>query len=417
MTADISGQRHATLDATRGLAVMGILLINIISFSMPGDAYINPLAWGGWDLPDRIVWTVNQLLFEGRMRGLFALLFGASTWLVMERAALAGGSPVTTHLRRMVVLLLFGLVHCYLIWDGDVLIHYAVLGMVLWIARGWQVRTLVALAATILLIHTLWQTATFGGALYFQQIATAPGAPADTVAAYRAMMAEFPHPGSDGVREQLAVFRGSYADILHYRLTEHLHLPVKLLQYLAGETIGYMLLGMALIKSGFFTGGWSRTALLRMMAWGYGIGLPTLGLLTWWAFASGFDPIVLMGNFLAWSIPFRVLTALGHAALAVLLVERFAGGGAVARIAATGRMAFTNYLMTSIVMTTIFYGYGLGLFGQIGRAEVYLFVLAMWAAMLLWSQPWLTRFRYGPFEWAWRSLSRGAIQPMRHAAA
>ena len=119
-----------------------------------------------------------------------------------------------------------------------------------------------------------------------------------------------------------------------------------------------------------------------------------------------------MGNFLGWSIPARVVCTVGHAALAVLLVERFAGTALVARIAAAGRMAFTNYLMTSIVMTTIFYGYGLGLFGHVARAEVYLFVLGMWTLMLAWSKPWLDRFVYGPFEWLWRSLSRGELQPM-----
>ena len=87
------------------------------------------------------------------------------------------------------------------------------------------------------------------------------------------------------------------------------------------------------------------------------------------------------------------------------------------RLAAAGRMAFTNYLATSIVMTTIFYGYGLGLFGSVGRLPLYLFCFGMWAAMLLWSKPWLERYHYGPLEWLWRSLSRWRVQPMKKAAA
>ena len=85
----------------------------------------------------------------------------------------------------------------------------------------------------------------------------------------------------------------------------------------------------------------------------------------------------------------------------------------VSRVAAAGRMAFSNYLGTSIAMTTIFYGYGLGLFGDVGRWALYLVCIGMWAVMLLWSKPWLDRFRYGPLEWLWRSLARGKLQPMR----
>ena len=103
----------------------------------------------------------------------------------------------------------------------------------------------------------------------------------------------------------------------------------------------------------------------------------------------------------------------GWAALIMLLIKTRASDAARARLAATGRMAFTNYLTTSIVMTTIFYGYGLGLFGSVGRLPLYLFCFGMWAAMLLWSKPWLDRYQYGPLEWLWRSLSRGRFQPMK----
>ena len=116
---------------------------------------------------------------------------------------------------------------------------------------------------------------------------------------------------------------------------------------------------------------------------------------------------------LAWSLPFDVILTIGWAALIMLVAKRHSASSATARVGAAGRMAFTNYLMTSIVMTTIFYGYGLALYGEVGRAALYLFVFGMWAAMLLWSKPWLDRFHYGPLEWLWRSLSRFKPQPMR----
>ena len=109
----------------------------------------------------------------------------------------------------------------------------------------------------------------------------------------------------------------------------------------------------------------------------------------------------------------RLLMTIGYAAALTLLIHRLAGSGFLARVVATGQAAFTNYLGTSIVMTTIFYGYGLGLYGFVSRAELWFFVIGAWAVMLLWSKPWLARFRYGPLEWLWRSLARMQLQSMR----
>ena len=121
----------------------------------------------------------------------------------------------------------------------------------------------------------------------------------------------------------------------------------------------------------------------------------------------------MFGAALVWSTPFDFVMTVGWAAIIMLLIKTAASPALRARLAATGRMAFTNYLATSAVMTTIFYGYGLALFGSVPRAALYLFCFAMWAAMLLWSKPWLARFEYGPLEWLWRSLSRWQRQPMR----
>jgi uncharacterized protein len=128
---------------------------------------------------------------------------------------------------------------------------------------------------------------------------------------------------------------------------------------------------------------------------------------------SGFDTAVLAAATFGGTAPFRLIMVVGYAALVILLARQ--GGWLVARLAAAGRAAFTNYLGTSLVMTTLLYGHGLGLYGSIGRAELWLVVLALWALMLAWSKPWLERFRYGPFEWLWRSLARWEPQPMRRA--
>lgn len=411
------GTRLIALDATRGLAVMGILLMNIIAFAMPESAYVHPLAWGGDGPLDLGVWAVNQLLFEGRMRGLFALLFGASALLVMASAERSGRNPVATHLARMFVLALLGSAHLLLVWDGDVLLHYALIALVIWPLRGLRPRALAGLAVVVLALHTLFWSAIFIEQLHTVQAAAQPGASAALIERARTIVTETPGPGDPSILGDLRLYGGSWAAIVAHKWAEYPGLSFMFLEILGGETLGYMLIGMALYRSGFFTGGWSDAAVRRLAVVSYAIGLPALAALTAWQVGSGYDRVVVMGHFLGWSIPFRVLTAVGHIALATLLVRRFAGSRAVARIAAVGRMALTNYLATSIVMTTIFYGYGLGLYGKVDRAPVYLFVFAMWAAMLLWSRPWLARHRFGPAEWLWRSLARLQPQPMRGPAA
>jgi uncharacterized protein len=179
------------------------------------------------------------------------------------------------------------------------------------------------------------------------------------------------------------------------------------------ETVGLMLIGMALFRSEFLTGD-RETAYYRKWAIRSAlIALPPLAFLAWWQISADFDAIRVFLAFLALSTPFDVLMAVGWAAAIIWWVKAGPMPALKARIAAAGRMAFTNYLATSVVMTSIFYGYGGNLFGEVQRATLWLFVLGMWALILLWSKPWLDRFHYGPMEYLWRSLSRMQLQPLR----
>jgi uncharacterized protein len=174
-----------------------------------------------------------------------------------------------------------------------------------------------------------------------------------------------------------------------------------------------MLFGMAAYKSGFLTGGWDDRSYGRIAAWGIGVGLAGFAILVAADIASNFSVPIVLSGFMTAVAPFRIGMAFGYAALFILLARNM--GPIARRFAAVGRAAFTNYLGTSILMTFVFYGWGLGLYGQLSRAEAWLFAPLVWLLMLAWSKPWLDRFNYGPFEWAWRSLSRGKLQPMRKA--
>jgi len=407
------GGRIASLDVLRGVAVMGILAMNIVAFAMPMQAYFNPLAYGDGGTGDVVTWFVNFVFVDGKMRGFFSFLFGASMLLVVERARAAGGSGASIHYRRMFWLLLFGLAHLYLIWWGDILTHYALVGMIAFLFHRKPPRVLIIWAIVLLVVEFILIG---GGTAYFfagQAAAAAPGASAEAIAAFQAMSHEFAPLTGPALNADLALYRGDYAGITGHRLHKMLLSPLKQLSLFGPETLAYMLLGMAGLKSGFLTGAWDPARYRRTVTIALGIAIPAYALLGGLNLALGFRFPESFAITLAATVPFRPIMVVGYAALVILLTRR--GGALVGRIAAAGRAAFTNYLGTSIVMTTLFYGYGLGLYGHVGRAELYLFVLAMWALMLLWSKPWLERFRYGPFEWLWRSLARFRLEPMRRA--
>ncbi|SIN59554.1 uncharacterized protein SAMN02745824_0082 [Parasphingorhabdus marina DSM 22363] len=404
--------RHIELDALRGFAVMGILLMNIIGFALLEMAYVNPAVYGMSNNADTISWFLSFVLVDGKMRGLFTLLFGASMMLIIARAEAKGENAAKVHFTRMGWLALFGLAHFFLVWFGDILFLYAVIGCLAWFVADWDSDELIRKALLIYAMGFIAYLLFMGGMFYLEYLAEMAGPGSESDADYRDMLSEIA-PGAAVTAEEIAKYQGSYFQILTDKLTNKWDGPLILLVMNGLETLPLMMLGMAFYKNGFMTGQWDaaryRSFGLRLVGWGLLLMLP----LAWLVWASGFDPLIAINASLAWSIPSRMLLTLGFAALLILLIQKLAHHSILQRIAAAGRVAFTNYLGTSILMTFIFYGWGLGLFGQFGRAELYLFVLGTWIVMLLWSQPWLSHFRYGPLEWLWRSLARGQMQKMR----
>jgi uncharacterized protein len=408
-----STDRIFPLDALRGFAVMGILLMNIVSFAMPEQAYINPAAWGGQGVGNVAAWAVNWVLFDGKMRGLFSLMFGASMLLVMDRAEMAGGDGRQTHLRRAFWLFWFGIAHYLLLWWGDILMLYAIVSLCALLFVGKEPLSLVKWAFAAFGAHFLLVAVLMIPIYGYYHAASLPGAPEETLRGFAAMTAALGEPGTPAVAEQIATYRSGYAAIVdHQFLALPSTFPAMFL-YISLDTLGFMLLGMAMLKGGFLTGGWDGEQYRRTARHCFMIGLPPMIALALWVILSGFGTLTTFGAVMAWSFPFRIPLTVGYAALFLWIIGRAQGHWLIARIAAAGRAAFTNYLGTSLVMCAIFYGWGLGLFGKVDRAPLYLFVLFGWALMLLWSKPWLDRFAYGPLEWLWRSLARGKLQSMR----
>ncbi len=404
--------RLIELDALRGFAVMGILAMNIVAFAWPEMAYVSPTFGGGTSPQDLWAWFIAFVLFDGKMRGLFSLLFGASMILIAERAEASGQSAAKVHYRRMAWLAVIALCHFYLIWFGDILFLYAAVGSIAFLFYHWEARRLIkwgliayGLGAIVFLIG-------MGIPLVMQFLASQPGADA-SMAEVTADLAKGITETHKAMASETALITGPYSALVHYRLTEDLFSPIFAVFTSIMETLPLMMLGMGLYRNGFLTGHWDAVDYRRWIT----RLLPAGGLLTiliaaiMWG--SGFDFYVMLNGFMAWTIIPRLMMTIAYAALLILLIRRAANHPLIHRVAAAGRMAFSNYLGTSLVMTAIFYGWGLGLYGQVPRATLYLFVLGAWIAMLAWSLPWLRTFRYGPFEWLWRSLARWQIQPMR----
>lgn len=402
--------RHLSIDAVRGFAVLGILLMNIVGMGLPSFAYLNPAYAGGHTGADLWTWAVNNVLTDGKMRGLFTMLFGASAVLIATRAEGGSPGPLQTHYRRMFWLFVIGMLHAYVLWFGDILVCYALAGLVIFPFRKLDVRILYGVGAAILVALLGYHV--FEAAMIDQiyAAANAPGASAEAIKAWDDIRLLLDPPQSMAAQE-IAGFGGSFMQALHARATvvQLIHTTLLPTDEIP-EAIGQMFIGMALFRTGFFTLGWSNRAYGVAMALGYLVAAPVTAVLAWMIWKSGFEPLTLH-RIEVWQAATRPFVAVAHGALVLTIVRAGVWGALVDRLAAAGRMAFSNYLMTSIITAFVFCGFGLGLYGKLSRFEQLYVVAGVWAFILIWSKPWLARFHYGPFEWIWRSLVKMRPQP------
>jgi uncharacterized protein len=408
--------RHLSIDAVRGFAVLGILLMNIVGMGLPAFAYVDPTYAGLHGPADVWTWAVNNVLTDGKMRALFTMLFGASTVLIAERAEGGQPGPMQTHYRRMFWLFVFGMIHAYFLWWGDILVCYAVAGLFIFPFRKLDARLQIGIGVAIL-AGLLAHNAVEAQQLFvLRDAAVRPGASAATVSAWQAASFTVAPPKSLGLG-QIAGFGGGFMAALRARaqMAMLMQLVIEPPDGLP-EAIGQMFVGMGLFRLGFFTLRWSTRAYAAVIAVGYLLAAPAMTWMAWMIWRAKFEPLTLHW-WEVWQQVGRPLIALAHASVLLLIVRVGVAQIVVNRLAAAGRMAFSNYLMTSIITTLVFCGFGLGLYGKLSRFELLGVVGGVWAFILVWSLPWLARFHYGPFEWAWRSLVRWSPQPFVKGAA
>lgn len=421
-------ERVQSLDVLRGVAVLGILMMNITAFGLVRQAYDNPLVEGGAEGLNLLAYKIINVGFEGTMRGIFSLLFGASIVLLIERMEQAGAGVMAAdvHFRRMLWMMVFGIVHwTLLLWYGEILFAYSLCGMVLFAFRKLSPRINIGIALAILAVAAGWQTKDYNDAVIARQAAVAVesakagGAKLDSTQekAIEAWQDLTSHtmPDAEQAEEQRSWHRGSYWSAVTGQLESSFAFQWKGAPFwLVFDMIPFMLLGMGLLRLGVLGATLPLRTYILMAVGGYGIGIPLglheLGLMI----GSNFAPLGFAEANRTYELS-RLAMVVGHLGVVLVFIHSGALRFLQRALAATGQMALSNYIAQTIICTIMFYGFGLGLFGAFERYQLYFVVAAIWAAELVWSPIWLATFRFGPLEWLWRSLTYWRWQPMKLA--
>lgn len=418
-------ERISAVDTIRGISLFGILLMNIVGFGLY-KAYFDPTNNGGatgWNLT---VWWMNTLFFEGTMRGMFSMLFGAGILLFTSRKSESMEGTVVTDLffRRLLWMLLFGVIHCYLLlWDGEILYSYAIVGMFAFSFRHLKPKYLLIGATIILVIATAFgvkdyfkykdafekvtvaETKKINGQTLSKEDSTA-------IEKWNGIVKEEKATPEQLKQEMSARSKGYWSIVMH-KLPVNQYMETAFLYFINfWDTLAMMLWGMAFFKLGILKAAKSNRFYCLMALIGYGIGITTNYFEGSHIVSSNFSILSIYKTFMTYQLG-RIPTTCGHIAVIMLFVKSGFLPFLQKALAAVGQMAFTNYITHSLICNFIFLGYGFSMYGKLQRYELYYIVISIWVFQLIFSPIWLKYFRFGPLEWLWRSLTYWKMQPMK----
>jgi uncharacterized protein len=425
-TTSSHSNRIFSLDVLRGIAVLGILIINIYGFSYGLEFGHNPLDMGllvkQSDL-DILIFRITQVIAEGKMRGIFSILFGVSAMLILSSCSSINeikGADI--YYRRLIWLLIFGLFNGFiLLWWGDILYAYSLCGLLLFPLRKASLKVLIVVALLIALSYTLrsyiryYETKKEYIAYQHAKDKISKGKilTANEKEAREVWIKKLIRPGEDKIKEVREKMSGSYGSIFLKNLeTTQFMESVIFYRALFFDTLLMMLLGMILFKIGFFETTFSVYKLWMVVLIGYGVGLP----LVLWA-----ESRLHFGNYQALDksvfnliySPERILLTLAHITAVLLLLRLKVMSWIGKLLSSTGKMAFTNYLFQSVICMFLFSGFGLNLYGKLSISELMIIVMGICFFEIVMSSLWLNFFSMGPCEWLWRSLTHWKIQSIR----
>ena len=405
----VPGDRIESIDALRGFALMGILVVNTLFFALPMGVGLSTPGSGPEGTPsgneDWLAWWIVNLLFEYKFMTLFSILFGVGAAIQFERAHRAGRSFTGFFARRMVVLLGFGILHAILLWYGDVLAIYACCGLILLLLIGLSNRLLVLFASLMLVFTAITSAGML--ALEASLAAEAPVADEPLRGLGAIWSSDFNPMSAVWIQaEQLAYGEGPVGDLFAFRITSWLIYLATVAFSTGWHVLAMFMLGVVLFRRGFFTaegGRLRRLAMLVGLPLGLALEAACTGLAARYAGEQSLHVVwpVMIHEF---SVP---LVSVGYAAAVVVVARTGALCFLMRGLSCVGRMALTCYILETVVMTSVFYYYGLGLFGTVERIYLIPIALGTWGLLAFGSVAWLNVFRQGPLEWLWRRLTYG----------
>ena len=403
-SVDVNSARQLSIDFLRGIAVLGILLMNIVSFAMPEIAYYAPYsaaltypgaAWANLQGADGIVRYFCVIFAEGKFISIFAMLFGAGLAIQSQHGQLMWrtvGEVRKSQSLRLIVLAIIGLIHAYFVWYGDILFSYAVVGLIaIWCVR--RRRLWLISAASVLLILPTLLVMLLGAVMMLEPSGESLAASED----------EMIHSAAE-VASEIAAYTGTYHQQFEQRLPTAFYMQSVGLLFTGPYVLGLMLLGMALHGAGWFT---NRPTRLHVVLSAVCFVLGTAGAIAISDMNRRYadSPMVQVMIVYPLFLLTAVLTAIAYSKGLVSLWFSIAGRLTNA-LECVGKMALSNYLLQSLLCTAFFYGYGLGYFASMGRTQLLVVVIVVWMINVLFSKLWLSKFSVGPVEWVWRRAVR-----------
>ena len=394
-------ERIVTLDIVRGFALLGILLVNMQLYLSPFP-YTLMYETNWWTGTSDILADYFITIFaESKFFTIFSFLFGYGFYIFMERARDKGKPVVKLYVRRILALLLFGALHIVLLWWGDILHLYAVIGVLLLFFINRSPKALLVWSVILIIIPVI----ILGG---LTALAAAVGG-TDTADPHFTQFLD------EQVQTSLQVYsQGSFIEIIHQRLADFSFIVAYSI-IMAPHVLALFLLGVYAAKKRLFQDIDANGPLLRKAwLWGLIVGISFVFL----QFTGKYN---LLGiSYMSSQVHYMIGTFIGGTALCffyiatlTFLLQKPNWFKILSPLGDVGRMALTNYLSQSVIATTIFYGYGLGLFGQVGPAWGIVLTFVIFTLQVYFSRYWMKRYRFGPMEWLWRTMTYLKVQPLK----
>lgn len=423
-TSPVAGKaRIESIDTLRGLALFGILLMNIVAFANPFAAYLDPRVDGAGQGIDLWTFMGVDILAEGSMRAIFSMLFGAGMLIFLNKPNADPTNVRGLYYRRTLLLVVFGLFNAYaLVWVGDILYAYGMTGLVLYFFKDMPALRLAKVSAgvffVLLILHTSMH---MQGRMLKSEVDAVHALPAgtelsseqtETLATWDTFMEQqFMTP--ELIAEELQAKKGGYLTNFHH--AAEVNVFIQTFGFVVNtfwDSLAMMLLGMAFLKWGIFDASRSVKTYTLFCLFGFGIGIPLNAWETFTFVNSDFQIHWNSFNRPTYDIG-RLALALGYIGLVMLVCKSGILAWLRMGLARVGQMALTNYLSQSVICNVLFLGFGFGLAGELARHQIYYVVFAVWVLQFFFSIWWLQRFRFGPAEWLWRSLTYKNAQPLK----